>query len=183
VNLQASDGTGTTRPLSDPEVALVALDGNANEVGDGGLGLARGQNDQAVAFAQKMINDHSMALTHARATLAAMQIASQQSSASQQRLVASVKPAGMRRASRNASGGMISRESALRRRCNQPMAEATAARSVASRNGLRKNRSARSPLGIAPSGAADIRITGIAASAASTRIAATVCSPSSTGIR
>src|SRR5947209_8924469 len=83
-------GTTAPQPLSDPEVALVLLDANANEVGDGGLGVARAQNDQVVAFAQKMIDDHSMALTHARTTLAATQIAPQQSLAGQQRSVQSV---------------------------------------------------------------------------------------------
>ncbi len=88
----ASDGgTGTTSaPLTEPQVALVLLDANASEVGDGGLGLARATNDQVVAFAQKMVTDHTMALQHARSTIASAAIVPQQSALGQQRSINAV---------------------------------------------------------------------------------------------
>jgi len=86
----ATVGTTSTTALDDGQVALVILDANGAEVGDGGLGLARATSAEVLAFAQTMVTDHTTALAHVRSTIAAAAIVPAQSTAGQQRSVASL---------------------------------------------------------------------------------------------
>jgi predicted outer membrane protein len=91
----AGGGGGTTgapapQQLPPDQLALVILDGNADEVGDGGLGLARAQNADVLAFSQRMITDHTMGLQQGRQMTAAAKITPAQGTVGQQISVQSV---------------------------------------------------------------------------------------------
>jgi predicted outer membrane protein len=78
------DSSGSLmQQLTVDELAQLLLDGNADQVGDGGLGMARGQDAAVVGFAQQLVADHTAAIAHARATAATAGIVPQLSPADQ----------------------------------------------------------------------------------------------------